>query len=123
MKRNCFVCRKQIVASMREPTEDMDFDDPPRDATCWTTRGNYGSTIIDSGPGDPTFEICICDECVKERAGLVTWYHQVPQHRKAVFETGTVGSFPFYNNPMNDAIERAIQDFDGTNDGHPPETH
>lgn len=46
---------------------DGGFSHPPADATCWTSRGNYGSTILDQSPGEPSLEIIICDPCLYER--------------------------------------------------------
>jgi hypothetical protein len=82
MKRQCFVCDKQLESAkyacgFGDPTDltEMDFEDPPMDATTWTTSGNFGSTLIDCIPGARAFEISICDECLKAKANKVTWYN------------------------------------------------
>jgi len=62
-KRKCFKCEKPLrgafCGTLKQP-----FDEAPSDATVWTTRGNWGSGVLDQAPYDPeTFEISICDEC------------------------------------------------------------
>lgn len=48
-----------------------EFNMPPSNATCWMTRGNFGSAVFDMGEFSGEFlEISICDGCLtagKER--------------------------------------------------------
>jgi hypothetical protein len=66
--RPCFACGRTIVSAKDGKTKMMEFSDPPSDATCWTTRGNYGSTLFDrpSQWCNERLEITVCDECVRK---------------------------------------------------------
>lgn len=73
IKRSCFCCEKSIGHAGPPDGEDR-FSNPPDDATYWRTRGNYGSTVFDSGEfTGEQLEMYICDECLKKKAHLV--YH------------------------------------------------
>lgn len=66
--RVCFVCKKNIEPAMGE---ESTFGNPPSDATCWVTHGNYGSTIFDPMIYPEYLEICICDQCIIERVDRI----------------------------------------------------
>jgi len=80
MKRNCLKCERPIANAINGDLEHT-FDDPPGDASCWTSVGNYGS-IYDSqfenhrSGKDSGLEITICDACLTQasRLGLVNIY-------------------------------------------------
>lgn len=76
--RHCFVCRKPLPGIVSEAVE-QDFLEPPNDATCWTSRGNYGSTVLDQSPGEATLEIAICDPCLVERKDLTIPFQMLEQ--------------------------------------------
>jgi hypothetical protein len=71
MNRICFCCEKALESSF--PDHDT-FSTPPNDATCWTSIGNYGSTVFDGGEfTSEQLEMYICDSCLVKKAKLV--YH------------------------------------------------
>lgn len=80
MKHHCLVCEKPICAVLSDNADPFEFDKsstPPNDATCWTSVGNYGSTILDIGPEDWFVEIVICDECLKAKQKFIhRWQRQ-----------------------------------------------
>jgi hypothetical protein len=62
MIRNCIICEKELESSVGF-TNDMDFQDPPSKATCFSSSGNFGSAVFD--PMDGTrIEISVCDDCL-----------------------------------------------------------
>lgn len=72
MFRSCFICEKSIKTAAGYKDNDPqhnpfihEFNDPTDDATCWTTKGNYGTIIYDALFEDKMLEITICDECLK----------------------------------------------------------
>ncbi len=69
MNRFCFCCEKKLESSF--PEHDT-FSTPPSDATCWTSIGNYGSTVFDGGEfTSQRLEMYICDDCLIKKAKLV----------------------------------------------------
>ena len=71
IERRCFRCDKQICGA-RNGVPAQAFREPPDSATCWTTTGNYGSTMFDSDKW--CLEITVCDECLMERKPVVTMF-------------------------------------------------
>jgi hypothetical protein len=79
INRTCFRCDKQLEATYSEihGVEDSIYITPD-DATVWTSLGNYGSTVFDGGEfTGRRLELYICDECLKERAGMVYEHYRV----------------------------------------------
>jgi hypothetical protein len=70
--RNCFVCEKTISSALTGKLRH-EFCEPPESATCWTTRGSYGSRMFDADVGNlnEELEICICDDCLEKKQALV----------------------------------------------------
>lgn len=74
VRRFCFVCEKPLESAMylSKNKFDQTFSEGPSNATCWTTRGNYGSTLFDQAPYERDFlEISICDACLSDKSELV----------------------------------------------------
>lgn len=86
LTRHCFVCDTPITSAVNGELE-MRFSEPPNNAVCWHTRGNYGSGLIDSSPEEPSYEITICDDCIRQRQERITWYLERNQHK--IVQTGT----------------------------------
>ena len=42
-----------------------------RDATVWTSHGNYGSKVYDSLDGDTFLEALVCDDCLVQKRSLI----------------------------------------------------
>lgn len=76
--RNCFVCGRVIQSAMDRDEKDpaYPFDDPPSRATCWVTRGNYGSTVFDPHGTDEMLEMIVCDDCLKRHADRVVTFRR-----------------------------------------------
>ena len=70
--RHCFVCEKSISSALTGKARQKP-DEPPSGATCWSTNGNYGSEVYDplANGSEEKLEICICDECLKQKRALV----------------------------------------------------
>lgn len=66
MLLSCIVCDYQPTHAL--PETEVEWKNQPYKATCFTTRGHYGSTFIDVFEGI-MLEITICDECL-ERAKI-----------------------------------------------------
>jgi len=61
MNKRCLICEKAIEAD----------DVAVRDATIWTSRGNFGSTVYDPVDGGSYLEALLCDECLRRKKGLI----------------------------------------------------
>lgn len=61
MTKKCLVCEREITA------DDLGV----RDATVWTSHGNYGSTVYDSLDGDTFLEAFVCDGCLVRKRDLI----------------------------------------------------
>jgi hypothetical protein len=59
----CLICEKDVPASPHKWCID--------DATCWRSRGNYGSTVFDPIDGNVYLEAIICDSCLKEKKSFI----------------------------------------------------
>ena len=70
IKRNCFCCNKKIKSV------DINIEDPPYDAVCFSSNGNYGSSIFDPYEENAEIEIYICDTCLKKKAKLSYYYEK-----------------------------------------------
>lgn len=76
MQRNCFKCEKPLTGI----TEYDSIENSVHHATCWTTMGNYGSTVFDGGEfTDLRLEMFICDDCLKACGHLVYQYRVITQ--------------------------------------------
>jgi hypothetical protein len=76
-RRNCFKCEKPLKGSQSGELK-QEFREAPDGATCWTTRGNWGSAVFDQSPGDrETMEISICDRCFKKHRKLMLAFTEV----------------------------------------------
>lgn len=64
--RNCFVCDKQLKSAVNSKVKQK-FEDPPDGAVCFSSHGNYGSTVFDPVFEPYNLEIAVCDECLKKR--------------------------------------------------------
>lgn len=68
ISRRCIVCLKKLLGGLTGRYRQR-FDEGPADACVFTSRGNYGSTLLDMMPMQPGFwEVSICDACLKKRA-------------------------------------------------------
>lgn len=75
-KMICFICEKDLKVALYGDPET-----PPKDATVWYAKGNYGTTVFDPIGSNRRLEAYICDECLKSRADRV--YTVVPKHIKS----------------------------------------
>lgn len=76
--RACFVCNKTVLSAFDD--YEMDILEPASKAVCFTSGGNFGSTIFD--PMDGTIiEITVCDDCLKNKKDRVIAYKI--QHKKS----------------------------------------
>ena len=73
-KETCFICGKKIKI----------YEDLPMDATIFTSRGNYGSTVYDPMHffTDIYLRVLICDECVRNSKGKA--YEIMPKHASPI---------------------------------------
>lgn len=74
VRRFCFVCEEPLesTVSVGKNKFNQTFSESPSSATCWTTRGNYGSALFDQPPYETDFlEISICDACLSVKSELV----------------------------------------------------
>ena len=58
---SCMICDKEILPEFPEHPEINN----PKDATVFTSVGNYGSSIFD-GLGHAYLEVNICDDCMRK---------------------------------------------------------
>lgn len=87
IRRMCFCCGIELGSCFGDIESEIDFHDPPSGGVCWHTRGNYGSTLIDSAPYEPSYEITICDQCLEANQDRITWYEE--QHQRKITRVGT----------------------------------
>jgi hypothetical protein len=57
----CIVCRKKLETAIRSD----DVVNQPSEATVFTAKGQYGSTVFDPMDPDLFLEVNICDECLR----------------------------------------------------------
>ena len=60
MTTRCLICETEIVVD----------DVGPRDATIWTSHGNFGSRVYDPD-GSEFLEALICDQCLLRKKGIL----------------------------------------------------
>jgi hypothetical protein len=89
VRRTCFACNKELFSSFEKGESPMEFSDPPDNAVCWHTSGNWGSRTMDSSPYEPHYEISICDDCIIERGDRIIVYERMApsQHHTSVLGT------------------------------------
>jgi hypothetical protein len=82
MRQRCFCCGKKIRGAIGGLLNCSEME-PPSGAVVFTSRGNYGSTVLDIPSYDESLsiEIVICDICVlKNRKRINTITKRIDIH-------------------------------------------
>lgn len=89
IERVCIVCDKGLVSAFGGNQQNEDeWNNPPDEATVWTTTGNYGSALYDPITNTDEFLQCfICDTCLAKKRNLVQKVSRVrPVRQELYFE-------------------------------------
>lgn len=66
---HCLICNRELSSVL--PDDLPGHDHQPNDGTCWSTGGNYGSTVYDPVSQHQYLEAYVCDGCLNERQDRV----------------------------------------------------
>lgn len=81
-KFNCMCCNRILEGNVHDNPLIIS---PVYNGLIFRSTGNFGSTVFDPMPIDTEeiLQVVICDDCMKKKAGRVTWLHNIRREETA----------------------------------------